>query len=219
LKVLVKSEKANPKEKLVGDEMADQELQSAVRALQLGNKLRELREKKRYTLQELSLKTGLSKALLSQIENNRVIPPIATLLRLAKALEVSLSYFFQDEVKGKSVYVTRANERLRVDRRQHHKEGEVNYIYEALETQKHDKHMEPFYVEFPPMDVGEMMFTSHEGEEFVYVLEGTIEFRTANATIILNPGDSLYFDASQGHAFRSLDKNTSKAVIVVWNKP
>lgn len=199
--------------------MSDQELQTAVRALQIGNKIRELREKKRYTLQELSSKTGLSKALLSQIENNRVIPPIATLLRLAKALDVSLSYFFQDEVKGRSVYVTRANERLRVDRRQHHKEGEVNYIYEALETQKHDKHMEPFYVEFPPMDVEDLVFTSHEGEEFVYVLDGVIEFRTANTVLILNPGDSLYFDATQGHAFRSLREDTSKAVIVVWNKP
>ncbi|MCX7823166.1 MAG: XRE family transcriptional regulator [Syntrophobacterales bacterium] len=199
--------------------MSDQELQTAVRALQIGNKIRELREKKRYTLQELSSKTGLSKALLSQIENNRVIPPIATLLRLAKALDVSLSYFFQDEVRGQSVYVTRANERLRVDRRQHHKEGEVNYVYEALETKKHDKHMEPFYVEFPFMDVEEMVFTSHEGEEFVYVLGGTIEFRTANTVIILSTGDSLYFDASQGHAFRSVDENTAKAVIVVWNKP
>lgn len=199
--------------------MTDQELQIAVKALQIGNKIRELREKKRYTLQELSLKTGLSKALLSQIENNRVIPPIATLLRLAKALDVSLSYFFQEEVKGQSVYVTRANERLRVDRRQHHKEGEVNYIYEALETQKHDKHMEPFYVEFPPMSVEEMVFTSHEGEEFVYVLDGSIEFRTANSIIVLNPGDSLYFDAAQGHAFRSLTEDISKAVIVVWNRP
>ncbi|MEJ5299638.1 MAG: XRE family transcriptional regulator [Thermodesulforhabdaceae bacterium] len=199
--------------------MSDQDLQSAVRALQLGNKIRELRDRRRYTLQELSAKTGLSKALLSQIENNRVIPPIATLLRLSKALEVSLSYFFQDEVKGQSIYVTRADERLRVDRRQHHKEGEVNYIYEALETKKHDKHMEPFYVEFPPMDVEEMVFTSHEGEEFVYVLDGTIEFRTANTTIILKSGDSLYFDAAQGHAFRSLDEDTAKAVIVVWNKP
>ncbi|MGC8719775.1 MAG: helix-turn-helix domain-containing protein [Thermodesulforhabdaceae bacterium] len=199
--------------------MSDQELQTAVRALQIGNKVRELREKKRYTLQELSSRTGLSKALLSQIENNRVIPPIATLLRLAKALDVSLSYFFQDEVKGRSVYVTRANERLRVDRRQHHREGEVNYIYEALETQKHDKHMEPFYVEFPPMDPESMVFTSHEGEEFVYVLDGTIEFRTANTIIVLNPGDSLYFDAAQGHAFRSLGEDVAKAVIVVWNKP
>lgn len=199
--------------------MSDQDLHTAVRALQIGNKVRELREKKRYTLQELSSRTGLSKALLSQIENNRVIPPIATLLRLAKALDVSLSYFFQEEVKGRSIYLTRANERLRVDRRQHHREGEVNYIYEALETQKHDKHMEPFYVEFPAMNVEDMVFTSHEGEEFVYVLDGNIEFRTASTVIVLNPGDSLYFDAAQGHAFRSLGEDVAKAVIVVWNKP
>ncbi len=199
--------------------MDTEDLSIAVKALQIGSKVRELREKKRYTLQELSAKTGLSKALLSQIENNRVIPPVATLLRLARALDASLSYFFQDEVKGKAVYVTRVNERVKVTRRAHHKDGEVSYTYEILETRKHDKHMEPFYVEFPPMDVNDMVFTSHDGEEFVYVLEGTIEFRTYDETIALNPGDCVYFDASKGHAFRSLGNGPAKAVIVVWNKP
>ncbi len=190
-----------------------------MKALQIGSKVRDLRERRHYTLQELSVKTGLSKALLSQIENNRVIPPIATLLRLAKALEVGLSYFFQDEVKGQSVYITRSNERLRVDRRTHHREGEVNYVYEALETRKHDKHMGPFYVEFPAMREEEMVFTSHEGEEFVYVLDGTIEFRTTHMAVVLNQGDSVYFESNQGHAFRSVGTETARAVIVVWNKP
>lgn len=198
--------------------MDREDLTLAVRALQIGNKIRELREKQNYTLQDLSTKTGLSKALLSQIENNRVIPPIATLLRLAKALNVGLSYFFQDEVKGESVYITRLNERIRVDRRAHHREGEVDYVYEALETKKHDKHMEPFYVEFPPLDAGEMVFTSHEGEEFVYVMEGTLEFRTADRVERLEAGDCVYFDSSQGHSFRSLGDRPAKAIVVVWTK-
>ncbi|SFN03602.1 helix-turn-helix domain-containing protein [Thermodesulforhabdus norvegica] len=198
--------------------MDREDLTLAVRALQIGNKVRELREKQHYTLQDLSAKTGLSKALLSQIENNRVIPPIATLLRLAKALNVGLSYFFQDEVKGETVYITRLNERIRVDRRAHHREGEVDYVYEALETKKHDKHMEPFYVEFPPLETSDMVFTSHEGEEFVYVMEGTLEFRTADRVERLEAGDCIYFDSSQGHSFRSLEDRPAKAIVVVWTK-
>ncbi len=198
--------------------MDRQDVTLAVKALQIGGKIRELREKQHYTLQDLSAKTGLSKALLSQIENNRVIPPIATLLRLAKALNVSLSYFFQDEVRGESIYITRVNERIRVDRRSHHREGEVDYVYEALETKKHDKHMEPFYVEFPPLETHEMVFTSHDGEEFVYVMEGTLEFRTADRVEQLNPGDCVYFDSSQSHSFRSLSEKPAKAIVMVWNK-
>ncbi len=198
--------------------MDRQDVTLAVKALQIGSKIRELREKQHYTLQDLSAKTGLSKALLSQIENNRVIPPIATLLRLARALNVSLSYFFQDEVKGESVYITRVHERIRVDRRSHHKEGEVDYVYEALETKKHDKHMEPFYVEFPPLETDEMVFTSHDGEEFVYVMEGSLEFRTADRVEQLNPGDCIYFDSSQSHSFRSLDDKPARAIVMVWNK-
>lgn len=190
----------------------------AVKALQIGSKIRDLRERHRYTLQDLSAKTRLSKALLSQIENDRVIPPIATLLRLAKALNVGLSYFFQDEVKGETVYITRLKERIRVDRRVHHHEGEVDYVYEALETKKHDKHMEPFYVEFPVLEAGEMVFTSHEGEEFVYVMEGILEFRTADRVERLYPGDCIYFDSSYGHSFRSLEDSPAKAVVVVWHK-
>ncbi|MBW1975624.1 MAG: helix-turn-helix transcriptional regulator [Deltaproteobacteria bacterium] len=190
----------------------------AVKALQIGSKVRELREKHRYTLQDLATKTGLSKALLSQIENNKVVPPIATLLRLARALNVGLSYFFQDEVRGETVYVTRVSDRIRVDRRAHHREGEVDYVYEALETKKHDKHMEPFYVEFPCLETNEMVFTSHEGEEFVYLMEGKLEFRTADRVVHLNPGDCIYFDSSQGHSFRSLGNSPAKALVIVWNK-
>ena len=65
-----------------------------VKALKLGHKVRELRQKKRYTLQDVAAKTGLSKPFLSQIENDHVVPPVATLLKLARAFNVGLAYFF-----------------------------------------------------------------------------------------------------------------------------
>jgi len=188
-----------------------------VKALKIGSKVRELRQKKHYTLQDVAAKTGLSKPFLSQIENHHVVPPVATLLKLARAFDVGLAYFFQDEVGIDRIAITRRDERVRVERRPHHRKGEVNYIYEALETKKTNKHMEPFLVEFPVQDTSEMIFMNHEGEEFLHVLEGTLEFRSIDRVEVLGPGDSIYFESELSHSFRCLGEKPARAIVVVWS--
>jgi len=79
--------------------------------------------------------------------------------------------------------------------------------------------MEPFLVEFLPMETGDMVFMSHEGEEFHYVLEGKVEFRTDDRVEILYPGDSLYFESEINHSFRSLEGKPAKVVACVWSRP
>jgi transcriptional regulator with XRE-family HTH domain len=186
--------------------------------LKIGNKVRELRQRKHYTLQDLVTKTGLSKSVLTEIEDGDTIPPVATLLKLSKALKVGMAYFFEDEIISEKISVTRSGERMRLERRPHHHEGEVDYIYETLETKKPDKHMEPLLVEFRPMDTSDMVFMSHEGEEFLYVLEETLEFRTDDRIEILNPGDTIYFESDINHSFRSLTDKPARAIVVVWAK-
>jgi transcriptional regulator with XRE-family HTH domain len=188
-----------------------------VKALKIGSKVRELRQKKHYTLQDVAAKTGLSKPFLSQIENDHVVPPVATLLKLARAFDVGLAYFFQDEVGIDRIAITRCDERIRVEKRPHHRKGEVNYVYEALDTKKTNKHMEPFLVEFPVQDSSEMIFMNHQGEEFLHVLEGTLEFRSVDRVEVLEPGDSIYFESELSHSFRCLGKKPAKAIVVVWN--
>ncbi len=186
--------------------------------LKIGVKVRELREKRRYTLQDLATKAGLDRSVLEEIENGAVIPPVATLIKLAQSLRVSMAYFFE-EVSGEvRISVTRAGERVRIERRPHHHQGEVDYIYESLETQKPDKHMEPLFVEFQPMDTGEMVFVNHPGEEFLYLLDGTLEFRTDDRLEILHPGDSLYFESEINHSFRGLEGKPATAVVAVWSR-
>ena len=184
----------------------------------IGSKLRELRQTKNYTLQDLVTKTGISKSVLAEIESGDVIPPVATLLKLAKALNVGMAYFFEDEPVSEKISVTRSGERIRLERRPHHHEGEVDYIYETLEAKKPDKHMEPLLVEFQPMDISDMVFVNHEGEEFLYVLEEKLEFRTDDRMEVLNPGDSIYFESDINHSFRSLTDKPAKAIVVVWAK-
>lgn len=156
-----------------------------VEALRIGDKMKEMREKHRYTFQDLAAKTDLPKEYLSQVENNEVVPPIATLLKPAKALNVSMSYFFQDQAGSEKIEVTRAGERTRVERRPHHQQGEGNYIYEALQAKKPEKQMQPFLVEFPPQDTSDMVFVSHEGEEFLRLLDGRLEFHSTDRVEVL----------------------------------
>ena len=200
--------------------MADQhQIDPNVEALRIGDKMKELREKHRYTFQDLAAKTDLSKEYLAQVENNEVTPAVATLLKLATALRVSTSYFFQDQAGSEKIAVTKVRERSRIERRPHHQKGEVNYIYEALESKKIDKQMQPFLVEFPPQDTSDMVFVSHEGEEFLHLLEGKLEFRSIDRVEVLDPGDSIYFESDVSHSLRCLGEKPAKAVVVVWSRP
>ncbi len=190
----------------------------ALESLKFGDKLKKLREKGRLTLQDLTAKTGLPMDLLSQIENDEVVPPVATLLNLANALDVGMAYFFQEDAGEQKVAVTRKDDIITVERRPHHHKGEVNYIYKALEAKKANKHMEPFLVEFTSRDLSDMVFVSHEGEEFLHVIEGRLEFRTVDQVEVLETGDSIYFESDISHSFRCLSKTPAKAFVAVWNK-
>jgi len=191
---------------------------AAVEGLRIGRAVKEFRHKKQITIQDLAARTGIPKSVLAEIENGDVVPPVATLLKLAKAFNVGMASFFEEEAAGMKISVTRSGERIRIKRRPHHHEGEVDYIYESLETHKADKHMEPLLVDFQPLDTGNMVFTNHDGEEFVFVLEGRLEFRTDDRVEILDPGDTIYFESDINHSFRSLDEKTAKAIAVVWSK-
>ena len=184
----------------------------------IGAAVKALREKKRLTVNDVAAKTGLSKTLLTQIEDGETIPPVATLLKLAGSFNVGMAAFFESGTEPETVSVTRKGERVRIKKRPHHHEGEVDYVYESLETKKPDKHMEPFLVEFMPMETTDMVFTSHKGEEFLYLLTGKLEFRSDERVEVLQPGDSIYFESERNHSFRSLDGKPARGIVVVWAK-
>ena len=93
---------------------------------------------------------------------------------------------------------------------------ESGYYYEALAFKKSKKFMEPFLVEFKRKKLEKLSYFSHEGEEFLYVLRGTLEFRTEDRQYVLDPGDSLYFESSIPHAYRAVGKSNVKALTVVY---
>jgi len=187
------------------------------RKLKLGEKIRDLRLNKRFTLSQVAGRTGLSIALLSQIENNAVSPPVATLLRVAKALEVNIGFFFREEESKDQAVVVRRDERKRTFRRMNVSQ-DGGYLYEALAYKKNSKHMEPFWVEFEPKKKEDLSFLNHRGEEFLFLFRGRLAFHYHEEEIILDAGDSLYFDSGVPHSFRALRGKKAQGIVVVYSE-
>jgi transcriptional regulator with XRE-family HTH domain len=196
-------------------DVVSDDIKHEVKKLHIGKTIRELRKKAGFVLQDLSDRTGLSKPLLSQIEKEIVSPPIATLLKISNALNVNIGFFFQDNSPEEKVVLVRKDESKVIDSRYFGRE-ESGYYYEALAFKKSKKYMEPFLVEFKRKKAEKLSYFSHEGEEFIYLLEGILEFRTEGEHYVLYPGDSLYFESSIPHAYRALERRNARALTVIY---
>ncbi len=193
-------------------------MEDDVKRLKLGEKIRDLRLKRGNTLKHISEITGLSVPLLSQVENDAVSPPVATLLRIARALEVGISHFFREEESKERAVVVRKHERKKAFRSIHTHIQETGYTYEALAYTKNGKHMEPFLVDFEPRKKAQVSFLKHRGEEFVFVFRGRLAFCYEHEEIILEAGDSLYFESGVPHGFRALRGGRAQAIVVVFSE-
>jgi transcriptional regulator with XRE-family HTH domain len=197
------------------------DIKAQIRELRIGEKIKALRQQKRLTLQELSDLTSLSKPLLSQIENQQVVPPLATLLKIAKGLKVGIHFFFEDE-SNRQKYVLTRREDVRED--ESVSRPAVNdisrpYTYHSLAQGLRHKHMEPFLVEFENREWDEKLFFKHEGdEEFLYVTEGELDFHYNSETIRLRTGDSIYYNSSHPHGWVAVGDEKAKAVAVLYTK-
>ena len=175
--------------------------------MKIGRIIRNLRLAKNIKLQQLAEMTGISIGGLSQIERDLSNPSLAALVRIAKALEVPIASLFLDSEKkleNKAVII-RDKERRKII------VPELETVYEPLSPIKDAK------VEFTlaRMEEGkkQKVLVTHEGEEHVFVVKGTLEVRIEDETYILKEGDSIYFNPSFPHAFRNAGKGEMIAVI------
>jgi transcriptional regulator with XRE-family HTH domain len=177
----------------------------------IGSKLKKLRLSKKLTLQKVAGEIGFSPALISQIENNNISPPIATLSRLAMFFGVKMSSLFVEGEEEPKYEVVRKDERKAVPRVISREGTKHGYSYESFSFKMQDKKMAPFLITLTG-DIRDENTYSDEGESFAYVIEGTCELFLDGRTIILEEGDSVYFDSSLEHRFRS--KDGARATIV-----
>lgn len=180
-------------------------------------RLKELRKSKNIRLDKLAEQTGLTKGYLSRIEHSTNPPPISTLSRIADALGVDITELFPktgEPVQDEELAISRKGQRVRMNR----KGTSYGYIYEDLALAKQGKNMEPFLVTVGfDQKVDIQTDFRHQGEEFILVLEGTMEFFFKGKSYILEEGDSAYFDADIPHSGKSLGDKKAKLLIVIYS--
>ena len=183
--------------------------------LKVGEKIKLLREKKKLTLPDLAQKSGFSSAVLSQIENHMISPPLGTIIKLAKALEVEPGYFFKEKPKSPYVIV-RKDERVSVSRVASKEGVSYGYSYESLGADKKDRKMEPFIVTLDPETVKKPAQSTHDGEEFIFVLEGEMEVTLGDHSDVLTAGDSIYYSSTIPHRVGAKGNAPAKILAVLY---
>lgn len=174
----------------------------------IGEKIKELRLNKKMTLKELSEMTDLSIGFLSQVERGLTALAITSLEKIAKALDVDLSYFFPMKKKSNQI-VVRSYERdlFQIENN--------TFLHYHLSNDLATKQFLPRLIELlPSSDTDELTTYQHEGEEFIYVLEGILTVIVNGERYDLYPGDSAHFDSSNVHNWANFTNKTVKTVVV-----
>ncbi|UCC60734.1 MAG: helix-turn-helix transcriptional regulator [Dehalococcoidia bacterium] len=180
---------------------------------QVGDRIKKAREIHSLTLEDLSSRTGIDVDTLRHVESNKLIPPLGELIRLGKALETRMSYFISPGV-DKPLTVVKADQRRPIARYGRGRRERYGYSYESLAPEKANRLMEPFIVTLTPTEVAEP--STHDGQEFLFVLEGEMEARVGNQTEILGPGDAVYYDSSQPHLVRCVGDREARILAVLY---
>ena len=187
-------------------------IEESLRPYAIAEKLHSLRVRRSMGLAQLAAHTGLSAAMLSRLENARLVPTLPTLVRIATVFNVGLDYFFTDPRKRHIIALSRRNERRRFP--SDPKASAVPWHFESLDFRAQERKLHGFLAHFHPLAPGKTMPHYHQGVELLYLIEGELEIAIGTETLRLSPGDAVYFDAVQKHAYRSLVTGPCTAVVV-----
>ncbi|HVG16670.1 MAG TPA: XRE family transcriptional regulator [Chitinophagaceae bacterium] len=167
-------------------------LEEKITTLNIGDRVKMLRISQKRTMEEIAKASDLSKSMISKIENNKTVPSVAALVKIAKALGTSISSLLEQEGFLNAIITTRqkALENLTTT--------DKGYSIYPYASGYHEKKMQPFLFvakkgEVIPHEL------SHEGEEFIYVIKGQMRMQVGESGFVLNTGDSLYFNSIQRH--------------------
>jgi quercetin dioxygenase-like cupin family protein len=180
----------------------------------MGSRIKKARESRGLSLFDIYLRTDINVDLLSQIEEGKVIPPLGTVIKLAKALDLKMGYFISGE-EAKTYTILRRDDRKVTSRYDSKKEERHGYEYHSLAPHKTDRHMEPFLVTLKPSETEEER-SAHDGQEFIFVLQGKMEVRLGEDIHVLEPGDSIYYDSTVPHLVKCHGNETTKILAVLY---
>ncbi len=184
----------------------------------VGFKIKGIRESKNISIEQLSERSGLSVDQITSIENEQYLPSLGPLIKVARALGVRLGTFLDDNDSLGPV-VCRAEEREQnssisfsndaTDARKHME-------YHPLAKQKTGRHMEPFIIDIQPSEEKDFKLSAHEGEEFIYVMEGEVEIEYGKEKYVLKEGDSIFYDSIVKHHVHGGMGKSAKILAVIY---
>lgn len=183
----------------------------------VGLKIKCLRESKNISVEELAERSGLSAEQITSVETDEQLPSLGPLIKIARALGVRLGTFMDDN-DALGPVVTRA-----ADREGGHtisfsngaEDARKHMEYHPLAKQKAGRHMEPFIIDIHPADT-HYQLSAHEGEEFIYVMEGEVELVYGKDTYTLRAGDSIYYDSIVSHHLHGAPGKAARILAVVY---
>ena len=174
----------------------------------LGTVIKRLRLEQKKTIEMLAKECGFSKSLLSKIENAKVIPTMGTLSKISHSLNIKMSTLFEDDGSSKAIFT--GSEILAKKT----KSTKAGYSMLPIATDFKDKKMQPFIVSAEKGKV-DMKDLSHEGQELVFIIEGSMEFKVGNDVYKMEKGDSLYFDSLEKHSILPTSKKLRYLNIII----
>lgn len=174
----------------------------------VGSRLRQLRNDHDLSLRALAEKSGLSINTLALIENQKTSPSVSTLQQIAMALQVPITAFFEINMPKSSVAHVKANRRPRAA----FEHGSLEDLGAGLT----DRLVEPFVVQLEPLTSSGPNPIVHTGYEFVFCLTGRIAYTIDNQTYLLEQGDSLLFESHLPHRWQNVEESPSQALLVLF---
>lgn len=176
-------------------------------SVNVGNRLRELREERGISMRGLAAKSGLSANALSMIERGKTSPSVSTLYKLADAMGVDITAFFGEPLERQHIVFMKSEARPRVS----FQRG----LWEDLGGTNFTGRMAPFILTLENGGGSGPNAMLHTGHEFVFCLRGTLEYQVENQVFLLEPGDSLIFAARLRHRWRNPGNTVVNALIML----
>ena len=183
------------------------EFQRDAVSVNVGVRLRELREARKISMRGLATKSGLSANALSMIERGRTSPSVSTLYKIADALDVPITEFFGPQPVKQDIILIKADERTRIPL--------SRGVWEGLGGEKFSGRVEPFILTLENGATSGQHMMIHNGYEFVFCLRGQLEYLVEKQLFQLAAGDSLLFAAELNHRWRNPGNTVTNALIVL----
>ncbi len=184
--------------------------------MKLGERIQAIRENKELSIAEVASRIKLEESQLSDIEKGTFIPSLGVLIKISRTLGVRLGTFLDDEKKDGPIITRDGKAAAAASFSSSSTLKNSNLAFFSLASEKADRHMEPFLVEIKPNVPSNPLASSHEGEEFIYVMKGSIRIEYGKDEYILNEGDSIYIDSIINHQIFSADNQSALLLAVVY---